>query len=133
MYRNFLTLSIATEILLNENYAKDEEHLNYAAKLLITFVKHSIHIYGYEFVCPNVHSLLHSVDCVRRFGSLETFSAFPFENYMQQLKRKLRKSHKPLQQVVRRTQEEENLSSYNIHKSNNAPEIEFICQHMVRC
>ena len=44
-----------------------------------------------------------------RYGSLPNFSAFPFENYMQTLKKLLRKSDNPLQQIVKRLAELENL------------------------
>lgn len=50
----------------------------------------------------NVHNLVHLVDNLKRFGSLDNFSAFKFENYMQVLKKYIRKAERPLQQVVRR-------------------------------
>lgn len=38
----------------------------------------------------------------KKFGSLNSINCFPFENYLQTLKKMLRKSNLPLQQVVRR-------------------------------
>lgn len=38
-------------------------------------------------------------DDVKNFNVLDSFSAFKFENFMQYLKRLIRKSHKPLQQL----------------------------------
>jgi len=49
---------------------------------------------------------LHLSDCVRLFGSLDNFSAFPFENFMQKLKKMVRKSSQPLQQVIRQIVED---------------------------
>ena len=39
------------------------------------------------------------------YGPLDCYSAFPFENFLGQLKRLVRKPHLPLQQVVRRLSE----------------------------
>ena len=44
-------------------------------------------------------------DDVRNFGSLDSFSAYPFENHLQRIKNLVRKSAKPLQQIVKRLSE----------------------------
>lgn len=44
------------------------------------------------------------------YGTLDSFSAFKFENYLQFLKKLLRKPNQPLAQIIRR-----------IHESNNIP------------
>ncbi|KAJ8914057.1 hypothetical protein NQ315_017578 [Exocentrus adspersus] len=62
-------------------------------------------LYGKEYISHNIHNLLHIIDDVRNFGPLDMFSAFPFENYMQSLKKLIRKSDKPLQQIIRRKAE----------------------------
>jgi hypothetical protein len=49
--------------------------------------------------------LIHLANDVRKHGSLDDFSAFPFENKLQKMKNLLRKSGKPLQQIVRRLDE----------------------------
>jgi hypothetical protein len=41
----------------------------------------------------------------KKFGCLDSFSAFPFENYMQKIKKLIRKYDKPLQQLHRRIEE----------------------------
>ncbi|KAJ8968786.1 hypothetical protein NQ314_002093 [Rhamnusium bicolor] len=101
-YTNFILLSVATSILLNNNLALDISWLDYAENLLTLFVSNSKNIYGCGFISHNIHNLLHLVECVKKFGDLDNFSAFPFENFMQQILRKIRKSDKPLQQVIRR-------------------------------
>lgn len=58
-------------------------------------------------ICPNnvsynVHGLIHLVNDVKKFDPLGDFSAFKYENYLQTLKKLLRKYDKPLQQIVRR-------------------------------
>jgi hypothetical protein len=97
---NFMTLHIAIRILTSTQY-----HLiyrDYAKSLLVHFVNSFKILYGVEYVSHNVHGLIHLVDDVETFGPLENFSAFRFENYMQTLKKLVRKSDKPLQQVIRR-------------------------------
>ena len=49
--------------------------------------------------------LSHIVDDCRRLGPLDSFSAFPFENLLGQIKRKIRSSHLPLAQITRRISE----------------------------
>jgi hypothetical protein len=46
--------------------------------------------------------LLHLVDDVRRFSLLVSFGLFPFEIFLQRLKKLIRKSDKPLAQLVKR-------------------------------
>lgn len=107
-YNNFVVLSVAISILLSD-FAFNDSWLNYAKDLLNCFINKSKCIYDYQFFSLNVHSLCHLVDCCKKFGRLDNFSAFPFENYMQKLLRYVRKSHQPLQQVICRISEENNL------------------------
>ncbi len=58
-------------------------------------------LYEKELVVYNVHGLVHLPDDVKKFGPLDTFSAFPFENFVGQLKRLVREPQGTLQQVVR--------------------------------
>lgn len=108
-YNNFICLSVATLILASNELYNIESYFEYAHKLFEHFISNSIRIYGSHFISYNVHNLLHLNDCVKLFGPLDSFSAFPFENYMRQITRKVRKTSKPLQQVVRRTYEERNI------------------------
>lgn len=109
VYNNFITLSLASTILISNYYSKYEHLISYAHELMKHFIINSIQIYGPDFISFNIHSYLHLSDCVRLFGSLDNFSAFPFENFMQKLKKMVHKSSQPLQQVVRRIVEENNI------------------------
>lgn len=109
MYEHFMLLKFAITILLNESL--NEDYNDYAKKLLIHFVSHSVRIYGQDFCIYNTHSLIHLPEDAKQFGSLNVVSCFPFENYLQMLKRLLRKSNNPLQQAVNRLHEVENLES----------------------
>ncbi|XP_011698579.1 PREDICTED: uncharacterized protein LOC105456325 [Wasmannia auropunctata] len=117
VYIHFMTLHVIVRILSSMDL---HEHLNYAQDLIIFFIKTFVQLYGVQHISHNVHYLLHLVDDVKRFGPVDNFSAFKFENYMQTLKKYLRKAEKPLQQVVRRyTEKEKNLNTLSAALSHS--------------
>lgn len=77
--------------------------------LLEYFTKQFIVLYGAEYISHNVHGLVHVVDDCKFFGNLDLYSAFPFENYLQHLKRLVRKPDVPLAQILNRIHESQNL------------------------
>lgn len=100
LYHNFLLLHVAISCLVNPHFCN--VYCDFARKLLVKFVKHCEEIYGQEFVVYNVHSLIHLPDDVKRFGSLNNISCFPFENYLHSVKKLVHSPFLPLQQVVNR-------------------------------
>lgn len=78
-----------------------------ASNFIDMFVKYSANIFGKGFVVYNVHMLLHLISDVKRFGNVMNFSAYPFENKLGELKRLVKTSSKPLQQICRRLCERE--------------------------
>lgn len=100
MYNNFLLLSVGIRLLLEKDLNVDM--VTYAHQLLISFVTHYSQLYGADMVVYNVHNVIHLSDDYKRFGSLDSISAFCFENYLGQLVKLVRKPNKPLEQVVRR-------------------------------
>lgn len=102
-YCNFLLFHIAMVLLLRPN--SNEAERRYAGVLLKLFVQHYSELYGKELVVYNIHCLIHLVDDALNYGSLNTVSAFPFENFLGSLKKMIRKPHLPLQQVIRRVSE----------------------------
>lgn len=103
MYNNFMLFSVAIHFLINERLCM--AYNQYAKELLKTFVEHFYNLYGNEMAVYNVHSLIHLADDAKMFDSLENISAFPFENFLQKLKRLVRKPEFALQQVIRRLHE----------------------------
>jgi len=81
-------------------------YVEYAKLLIQYFVKTFIILYGKENVSHNIHNLLHLSDEAKKFGTLQEFSAFPFENYLQSILKLIRKNDKPLEQIVRRISEQ---------------------------
>lgn len=108
-YDHFITLHLAISILIS-NKTFEGQYVDYAEKLLDHFVKSCGLIYSKEFMVHNIHNLLHLCNDVRKFGPLDNFSNFPFENYLGELKKLLRKPSDVLAQIVRRLSESQNFS-----------------------
>ena len=105
-YQHFLTLSVAISILLESHDAKRAAYIDYAKELVGFFVHKCAKIYWEIFVVYNVHSLLHLPDDAENHKcSLNDIPAFPFENYLQKLKRMVRSAHNPIAQVSKRLSE----------------------------
>lgn len=100
MYKNFLLLSISIYILVDRKLCS--QYNEYASQLLVLFVQHFSDLYGANMVSYNIHNLIHLGDDARNHGPLDDISAFPFENFMNGLLKKVRKPSKPLEQVIRR-------------------------------
>ncbi|KAB0803371.1 hypothetical protein PPYR_00341, partial [Photinus pyralis] len=101
VYEHFLLLHVAVVLVMSEHHiAMFGSQLS--SQLFNLFVTHSEHIYGNEFYVYNVHYLTHLHDDVEIFGVLDNFSAFPFENYLAQIKRLVKSPDNPLPQISRR-------------------------------
>ncbi|XP_064479790.1 uncharacterized protein LOC135393231 [Ornithodoros turicata] len=109
-YKHFLELHVAISILVSPSLSLSQEHTEYAHKLLCHFVRKHADIYGEESVSHNVHRLTHLVAEVRNHGPLDRWSSFPFENYMQTLKKYLRKPERPLEQLHNRKLEQRSIT-----------------------
>ena len=84
-YNNFLKMCVAIRLLL----VPTETNINNAGHLLNAFVEEFGQLYGPHTL---VHSLTHLVVDVRQHGSLEEFSAFPYENILHSIKTLIRGS-----------------------------------------
>lgn len=115
-FLNFLSLHVSLSFLSKTNW---KDNIEYAKTLLQYFVETFIVIYGSINSSHNIHNLLHICDDVERFGSLDMFSAFPFENFMRTFKKNIRKTDQPLQQIIHRIYEQDqnkNQQDCNIKK-----------------
>lgn len=105
-YRHFLCLTVAMSILLESDDNIRNAYLQYAHELLRHFVMCCADLYGKTFPVYNVHGLIHLQEDASHFNcSLNDISCFPFENYLQQIKKHVRSGRSPLEQVTRRLSE----------------------------
>jgi len=116
LYKHFLLLFVACTIL-------SSTHLNgqfnsYASDLLQAFVQGVADLYGKTEIVYNIHGLLHLSADAEKYGCLENFSSFPFENKLKAIKRLVRKPSLPLQQVASRLTEYESCQFHDRLTSN---------------
>lgn len=117
LYRNFLVLSVAMRIILSPDLCSN--YCDYAENLLKCFVTIFAKIYGNEFLVYNTHGLIHLAQDARKYGALDSVSCFPFENYLGQLKRMVRRPQNPVEQIVRRVGERQ---TFNRHTKGTCEE-----------
>lgn len=115
MYKHFMLLCIGMTCLLSSDLVS--QYCDYARQLFILFVKNAGALYGDTFLVYNVHCLIHLPDDAGLHGPLDAVSSFPFENYLQQIKKLIRNRSLPLQDVVNRLQEKRNINL----RSTSAP------------
>jgi hypothetical protein len=123
-YEHFLCLHVAMRILATPKlYIKRNA---YAKSLMVHFIRVFEILYGRELISYNVHGLLHLSDDVLKFGPVDSFSAFEFENHLQTLKHYIRKSAYPLQQVANRLFEKQMASLPSCAEKNRQLSSNFI-------
>lgn len=129
LYDHFLLLHVAISILANPSLSQDESFQDHAQKLLEKFVRDAEKHYSITFMSHNVHNLLHLVDDVKKYGALDVFGAFKFENFIGRVKKYVRKAELPLQQISRRLEELKNLkqSKSNKNAANVFSRTEKVC------
>ena len=137
LFEHFMTFSAAVCILLAPHLVSKGNNLQYARDLLKYFVEEGFNIYGPGFMVYNVHGLLHIADDAENLGPLDSCSAFPFENFLHQLKKLVRNGNKPLMQVVKRLHEMENSMPCHIDKTRslsfNRPNNGYILNDQLCC
>lgn len=102
-YIHFLKLVVALRILLDEDDCRVNNVL--ASELLACFVRDTLHLYGDEYLTHNFHCLTHLHADSYKFGSLENISSFKYENFLQVIKRMVRKGNHTGTQIYNRTVE----------------------------
>ncbi|XP_076660248.1 uncharacterized protein LOC143363564 [Halictus rubicundus] len=100
-FRQFLLYTVhAIRIMVSQVFVS--KYLKIAEGALQQFVRRCEKFYGPTFNSYNVHGLLHLAADVRRFGTLDSFSAFPYESNMSIFRKYCRKPGQPLQQFSNR-------------------------------
>lgn len=109
IYEHFLLLHVAATILLCKRHLRNFG-CDVGKSLLDNFISHSKVLYGLDFLVYNVHALCHLSEDAQLFGPLDEVSAFPFENYLGEIKKTLKSPNKPLEQLFCRLTESNNVS-----------------------
>lgn len=119
-------------ILLNPKTCNNEEMREYAKSLLQHFVQTFMALYNESFIIHNFHGLIHLVDDAQHFApmidgfTLDSISAFPFENFLQKLKNMIRGKNKPLEQIGKRLAQllsDDHFFSFQSIPSGNFPNL----------
>ena len=105
MFQHFCILHVIIRIFCSKNM-QTKENIDYAQCLCVKFVKNYQKLYGSkQNIVYNVHNLIHIHEDVRRYGTLDSISAFKYETLLGTLKRLIRGGSLPLQQVCGRITE----------------------------
>lgn len=108
IYHTFLLFHCSIYILVFPSVVQNVAMRNAARGFLNLFVQYSSQTcsqFSRDFVVFNVHELTHLVDECDEHGCLDSFSVFPYENYLKTIKQSLRSGYHPLQQLARRDAE----------------------------
>lgn len=102
-------------------------YITIAEDILNVYVEKFSEIYGWGFCSYNIHNLLHIADDCRRFGVLDHFSCFQFENQLGWIINLIMSGYKPLEQVAKRitSQFEFECSMYNSESKKKQPPLQF--------
>ncbi|XP_067211923.1 uncharacterized protein [Linepithema humile] len=119
IYHIFLLLHSAIYILSSSIFNHNLNHV--ADYLLKEFISHAARTLGRDFLVYNVHSIGHLAEECKNYGTLESFSAFPYENYLGVIKGVLRSNYKPLQQLANRDSETGGVLVENILSNSYKP------------
>lgn len=97
-----------------------QKYNSLALKHLNTFVQNYSSIYGSQFINYNVHSLIHLPFFANLYGSLDNFSAFKYENYLQFLKKSMKCCKYPLSEIKNKIIASEGEELLNISTDGNS-------------
>ncbi|XP_060857763.1 uncharacterized protein LOC132935284 [Metopolophium dirhodum] len=118
-YEHFLLLVVSIRILCSDQIS--DENNNLALKLLRQFVENYSSQYGPQFINYNVHSLIHLPFYAHLHGSLDNYSSFKYENYLQILKKSMKCCRYPLSEIQNKifASEGEELMAVLTYDENN--------------
>jgi hypothetical protein len=116
LYEHFLQLSVAIRCLCSPTLVSTAGFVPLARQLLDMFEASYGKLSGREQVTYKIHSLVHLVDDVERYGVLDNFSCFKFESYLGAVKELVhkRRTTNIVQQICRGLSERD----YMIHDGN---------------
>ena len=92
IFQHFILLHFATYIFCSDPFHHLYKEADCALK---KFVIGMVKNFGRHSITYNVHMLIHIYEFVLLHGRLDNFSTFPFENYLNIVKRRSKKTSKP--------------------------------------
>lgn len=116
IYKHFVLYFCALTIFSSEYHLK--KLFPIGESCLNVFVERYKIIYGPQFFTSNVHNLTYLSNDVKRFGALNTISAYPFESKLFRIGRLLRSGNLPLSQVAKRIIEQDSVENVCKKKSS---------------
>jgi len=130
VYNNLIMFNIVMRILSCSKTVYSQN--DYANALAKHFVKTFSHVFGSGNVSYNIHSFIHLANDCKKYGVVDNFSAFPFENYLQHLKKILQPGPSPLVQLHNRIIEERVCSQWlNWGGGRRRTQLLFIFLHII--
>lgn len=105
-YSHFLLLHFAIYVYISPNLSRLYEFAEECLNRFLFKIKDLFGMSGYTY---NAHCLVHLPEFVRRLGPLDTFSAFPYENYLSHLKKRIKTGSYVLTQTVNSLQTMRNI------------------------
>lgn len=126
-YLHFMYLCTAIRFYSCNYYLQDDNFRKIARRFLNIYCKSFSGIYGKNEVVSNIHNIHHIADDVERFGSLYGISTYPFENFLHEIKLRVKPSNNPTEQITRRLIEQEKVEKFNLNiiKYEIAPELKY--------
>lgn len=101
-YEHFTILSYCIRLLSSKRFEFSEDIINYVENLLHIFLQQSSDLFGHWFITSSVHAIIHlPKDCLK-FGCIDNFSSFKFENFLFNIKNQLKSGNQPLKQIENR-------------------------------
>lgn len=102
-YEHFLCFAVAYRLLsMHTNWVVPQEYIELAKKLIKIFVENFQRLYGETTLCYNIHVLLHLCSFVQKYGPLDSFSSYRYENMYQKVKKRMRRATQLPQQLYNR-------------------------------
>jgi hypothetical protein len=114
-YKHFLLLHFACYVYCSPRYQHLYQH---SERLLEIFVKDMERLFGKKSLVYNIHALLHLPYFVSLYGCLDSFSSFPFENFLSLLKKRVRATRHIGQHCVKQLLAVRSIYAGQICKSN---------------
>lgn len=98
-YLHLVTYNVVCSLMVDEDNAQLYPELQ--QKLMEVVVDGFVELYGAAFMTYNAHANLHFPAVAARHGSVDSVSAYPFENHLGQLKSYVTSSHNALIAMVK--------------------------------